>query len=124
MVTALLASLGAGFQQLFFGDAAVVPQGLKLAAVDARALLRETLRNRTGQRQVDVVAAQQNVLAHGHAVEREFAPALGDRDQSEVGSAAADVHHQDQIAHLHALAPVGVAFDPGIEGGLRLFEQA
>ena len=54
---------------------------------------------------------------------RELALVLGDRDQGEVGGAAADIHHQDQIAQLHALAPVGVALDPGIEGGLRLFEQ-
>ena len=124
MVTGLFLGLGIRIQQLFFGHAAVVPQGLELAAVEARALFGQALRNRAGQRQVDVVAAQQNVLAHGHAVERQFAPALGDRDQREVGGAAADIHHQDQIAHLHALAPVGVAFDPGIEGGLRLFEQA
>jgi hypothetical protein len=63
------------------------------------------------------------VLAHGDAIEREFALAAGDGDQGEVGGAAADVHHQDQIAHSHAFAPVGVAFDPGVESGLRLFEQ-
>ena len=119
----LLAKLGAGLQQLFLRDAAVAPECLELPAVDARAFLRQPLRNRARQRQVDVIAAQQNVLAHGHAIEGEFALALGDRDQGEVGSAAADIHHQDQIAHLHALAPVGVAFDPGIERGLRLFEQ-
>ena len=48
---------------------------------------------------------------------------LGDGDQREVGGAAADIHHQNQIAHVHALAPVGMALDPGVEGGLRLFEQ-
>ena len=63
------------------------------------------------------------MLADGHAVEGELARAFGDGDQGEVGSAAADIHHQDEIAHLDALAPVGVAFDPGIEGGLGLFEQ-
>ncbi len=76
-----------------------------------------------GQRQIDVVAAQQDVLAHRDAFERQLAPRFGHRDQGEIGGAAADIDHQDQIAHLHALAPVGVPLDPGIEGGLRLFEQ-
>ena len=31
---------------------------------------------------------------------------LADRDEGEVGGAAADVAHQDQVADLHALAPV------------------
>ena len=41
----------------------------------------------------------------------------------EVGGAAADIDDEDQVAHLDALAPVGMALDPGVEGGLRLFEQ-
>ena len=75
------------------------------------------------QREIDVVAAQQDVLADGDALELQLARLFGDRDEREVGGAAADVDHQDQIAHLHALAPIGMPLDPGVEGGLRLFEQ-
>ena len=44
-----------------------------LPAVEPRALLGQSMRHRVRQRQVDVVAAQQNVLADRHAVQREFA---------------------------------------------------
>ena len=76
-----------------------------------------------GQRQIDIVAAQQDVLAHRDALQRQLAVAFGHRDQGEVGGAAADVDHQNQVAEPDALAPVGVPFDPGVERGLRLFEQ-
>ncbi len=110
------------FQQLLFGHAAVVPQRLELAAIEARALFRQPLRHHARQRQIDVVAAEENVLAHGHAIERQFAFALGDGDKREIGGAAADIHHQDQVAHLHALAPIRMALNPCVEGRLRLFE--
>ncbi len=48
---------------------------------------------------------------------------LRHRNQREIGGAAADVDHQDQVAHLDPLAPVRVAFDPRVEGRLRLFQQ-
>ncbi len=76
-----------------------------------------------GQREIDVVAAEQHVFTYRHALERQFAGLLGDRDQREIGGAAADVHHQNQIAHRHALAPVRMPFDPGVKRGLRLFQQ-
>ena len=53
----------------------------------------------------------------------QFAVALRNGDQGEVGSAAADIHHQNQIAHADTLAPVGMPLHPGVKRGLRLFEQ-
>ena len=75
------------------------------------------------KREIDVVAAQQNVLANRDAFQLQFAVLLGDGDQGEVGGAAADVDHQNQVAHLNPLAPIRMPLDPGVEGGLRLFEQ-
>ena len=94
----LFVLLIAGIEQLFLGGAAIVPQRLKLEAVDLGALLRELIGHQPGQRQIDVVAAQQDVLAHRHAVEGQFAALLGDGDQREIGGAAADIDHQDQVA--------------------------
>ena len=119
----LLLGLRLRIEQFLLGRPAIRPQLQMLPGIDARAFFGQPLRHHPGQRQVDVVAAQQDVLAHGHAVQRQLAPRFRNRDQGEIGGAAADVHYQDQIAHLHALAPVGVALDPGIEGRLRLFEQ-
>ena len=66
----VLLHFGFRLQQFFLGDAAVIPQRLVLAAIDARALFGQALRHHAGQGQIDVVAAQQDVLAHGDAVER------------------------------------------------------
>ena len=48
---------------------------------------------------------------------------LGDGDQREIGGASADVYHQDEVAHLHALTPVRMPLDPGVERGLRFLQQ-
>ncbi len=61
-----------------------------------------------GQGEVHVVAAEQDVLADGEAVEGEVAVLLADADQGEVGGAAADVADEDDVADLHSLPP-GVA---------------
>ena len=88
------------------------------------ALLFEPLLQQTRERQVHVVAAEQDVLADGHALKRELAVLLGDGDQGEVGRAAADVADEDEVADLDPLAPaVALRVEPGVEGGLRLFEQ-
>ena len=123
MVTGCSFACRARLQQLFLGHAAVGPQRQMLAAVDLRALLGQSVRHHARQGQIHVVAAQQNVLAHRHAVQREFAVRLRDRNQREIRGAAADIHHQDEVAHRHALAPVRMALQPRVEGRLRLFQQ-
>ena len=53
-----------------------------------------------------------------------IAVAFADRDQAEVGRAAADVADQHEIADFHAAPPaVAERVEPGVERGLRLFEQ-
>ena len=94
-----------------------------LPAVDLRALLRQAMGHHAGQRQVHVVPAQQNVLAYRHAAQRELAVRLRHRNQREIRGAAADIHHQDEVAHRHPLPPVRMALQPCVERGLRLFQQ-
>ena len=113
----------ARLQQLFLGHATVGPQRQVLPAVDPRALLGQAMRHHAGQRQVHVVAAQQDVLAHRHAVQRKLAVRFRHRNQREVRGAAADIHHQDQVAHRHPLAPVRMTLQPRVESRLRLFQQ-
>ena len=60
---------------------------------------RKLLLEMPRQREIHIVAAEQDVFAHGDALELQFACLLGHRDQREIGGAAADVDHQDQIAH-------------------------
>ena len=50
------------------------------------------------ERQVHVVAAEQDVIADRDALEREIAVVFADENQAEVGRAAADVAHEHEIA--------------------------
>ena len=87
---------------------------------DAAELLLDVMR----QRQVDVVAAEHQVVADGDAPEARAGRRLDDGDQAEVGRAAADVADQDQLARPHlALPAVLVRDDPAVERRLRLLEQ-
>ena len=56
-----------------------------------------------GQREIHVVAAEQDVLADADALELELAGLFSDGDEAEVGGAAADVADQDDIARATCL---------------------
>ena len=75
--------------------------------------------------EVEIVAAEDQVIADGDAVELDFPPfAASDANQGEIGRAAADVANQNLLAGLDQPVPVvGVGVNPGVEGGLRLFDQ-
>jgi hypothetical protein len=96
---------------------------MKLQGIDAHAFLRQCSGDEAGQREIHIVAAQQDVLADGHALERQLALLLGHGYKRKVRRAAADIEDQNQIAELYALAPVLVALDPRVECGLRFLEQ-
>ncbi len=87
-------------------------------------LRQQLLRGAHRQRQVDVVAAEQDVLADREPLERKLPLVLANADQREVAGAAADIDNQDHVARLDLRAPrVARALDPGVERGLRLLEQ-
>src|SRR5688572_7052939 len=74
---------------------------------------------------VQVVASQNQVFAHGKSMKIDVAPfTRADLDQSEISSAAADITHQNLLPGLELLTPaVALRVDPGIERGLRLLDQ-
>ena len=119
----LLALLVVLREQPFLGQPALLPKRMQLHGLELGPFSGKLLLDMPGQRQIDIVAAQQNMFADSHALQRQFSSLLGDRDQREIRGAAADVHHQNQIAHRDALAPIGMPLDPGVERRLRLFEQ-
>ena len=113
---------GAG-EERFLGGAALLPERMELHGIELGSTLEELLFGEAGGGEIHVVAAKKEVVTHGDAFELELAGALGDGDEGEVGGAAADVNDQDEIAGFDLFAPVRVAFDPGVEGGLRFFED-
>ena len=78
-----------------------------------------------GQRQVEIVAAEDQMIAHGHAMELHLAAfAAADADQREIGRAAADIADQNFLARLDQSFPIVLMrVNPGVKGGLRLFDQ-
>ena len=83
-----------------------------------------------GDGEIDVVAAEQKVIADGDAADggKRRAGLAGDFKEGEVGGAAADVDDEDGSAVFGELGPesggVGVGFEPAVEGGLGFFEKA
>ncbi len=99
-------------------------QGQELPGVQRLAFRLEPRLQRIGQRQIHVVAAEQDVLADADALELQGAGGVGHRDQAEVGGAAADVADQNDVARRHRVAPLPVGLrGPGVEGRLRLLQQ-
>jgi hypothetical protein len=107
-------------------------QGLLGAAarMDERALLQriellvEIALDDRSEREVDVVAPEQDVIADRDALERERATIVGDLDQREIGGAASDVAHEHDITGLEVLAPlIAPRGEVRVERGLRLLEQ-
>ena len=120
----LLAGRAFGGQERFLGVAAGVPQGDRLPGIELGPLFGEAGGDEVGQGQVHVVAADQEVISHGHAAEDQFAAFLGHGHQREVGRAAAHVADQQRIAQLQGPPPAVAAIgQPGIDGRLRLFQQ-
>ena len=111
-------------QKRLFGDARLVPQPVQLPRVDTMARGFEPALQKTREREIHVVAAEQDVIADGDAFERQLAVAFGDGDQAEVRRAAADVAHEHEVADFDAPAPLLPArVEPGVECRLGLFEQ-
>ncbi len=87
-------------------------------------LLAESRLDQAGEGDVDVVAAEQDVIADREPLERQPLAVGTDPHQAEVRCAAADVDDQDELVRAQALLPVGgVRADPGVERGLRFLEE-
>ena len=64
------------------------------------------------------------MFADADALQLHVAADIGHGDQAEVGGAAADVAHQDDVARCHRIAPLPASSrGPGVERSLRLFQQ-
>ena len=77
------------------------------------------------QRQIEIIAAEDQMIADGDAMELHFAAfAAADANEREVGSSAADIADQNLLARRDQLLPIGLmGVNPGVKSGLRLFDQ-
>ena len=84
---------------MFLRDAALVPQAMQLPGVDAMAVGLKALLQEACEREIHVVAAEQDVIANCDTLQRKVAVLFGNHDQAEVRRAAAHVAHQHQVAN-------------------------
>ena len=99
-------------------------QRLNLPRLQAFAFRLQLHLQGIGQRQIHVVAAEQDVVADRDAVQQQVAVLFGHGNQRQVGRAAADIHHEDDIARFDLLAPASfTALYPAVQSGLGLFQQ-
>ena len=108
-------------EQTLFGVGALAAQTAALADGERHAELGF---DEPGDGEIEVIAAQQQMLANGGAGEVDQVALAGDADEAEVAGAAADVADQDDLAIEEELAGLGeVVGDPGVEGGGGFFEE-
>ena len=106
------------------GFAGGVHHGEELPVADRHALRLELRAQGVGERQIHVVAAEEDVFADADALQRQLAVPLGDGDEAEVGGAAADVADQDDVARRDLATPLLSRLrGPRVERRQRLLEQ-
>src|SRR5579871_3918137 len=76
----MLALLVVRIEQPFLGQAALLPKCVQLHQVELGALGAELLLQVTGEREIDIIAAQQDVLADGDALELQLPASFGNGD--------------------------------------------
>ena len=108
-------------EQLFLGGGTLAAEAAALADGERHAELGF---HQPGEREIEIVAAEEEVLADRGAGEVDQVAFAGDADEAEIAGAAADVADQNDLAIEELLAGRGeVVGDPGIEGRGGLFEQ-
>jgi hypothetical protein len=74
--------------------------------------------------EVHVVTPEEEVFAHGDALEGEVAVLAGDSDKAEIGRASTDIADEQDVGRLNLFSPVGaLVFQPSVEGGLRFLQE-
>src|SRR3954451_19477434 len=96
---------------------------MKLDCIELRAFLSELLLGITRDREIHIISAEQQMLAHCHAFQLQLTRLLGNRYQTEVCCSAANIDNQDEVSGFYLLAPICISLDPCIEGGLRFFDD-
>ena len=96
----------------------------RAGALADRKLRAEFRFHQPGQREIQIVAAEQQVLAHRRARKLDAVAIAMHADQREIAGAAADVAHQHQLPVEKALLRLRQMIgDPGIKRRRRLFHQ-
>src|SRR5438128_313030 len=91
--------------EVLLADAAGRGEGGELPLIERLPRRLELLVDGEGEREIHVVAAEQNVIADRLALQRELSARLRHADEREVAGAAADVDHQQHVSGLELLAP-------------------
>ncbi len=115
---------GVAAEEPLFRRAARVNERRHLPFVDRLPRVVELLLREIREREVHVVAAEQDVIADRDPFELELSVFLDGGDCGKVGRPAADVRDQDDVARVEITPPrVAARIDPGVERRLRLFEE-
>ena len=115
-------SISSSLKQAFLGGRTRDAQGMTLTQAQ---LGIELLFDAAGQREIEILASQQQVLADGGALEFDVAALHVRTHQAEVGGAASDVANQNQLAVAQVLAErVLMLRHPRVKRSQRLFQQS
>src|SRR2546423_1048413 len=102
-----------------------VGQRGELPGVELASFGFEPAAHEVRERQIDVVSAEEDVIADREPGEGKPPLLFAHADEREVARSAADVDDEDDVAGMDELAPrVARRLHPGVERGLRLFEES
>ena len=108
----------------FLGLPALVAQGFPSVGAQGFPSFSEPHFQAAGQGEIHVVAAENEMVAHGDAFEPGAAFAFAEGDEGEVRGAAAHVADEYQVVGPDVVAPSGAAGgEPAVEGGQRFLEE-
>src|SRR5437016_4813326 len=96
----------------------------ELKTIELLALRGELLPDHVSERQIHIVAAEQDVITDRDPLQCERAVLLDRVNQRKIAGATADIDNQHAVTGSELAAPtLAVLLDPGIQGRLRLFQQ-
>jgi len=102
----------------------LVTQGFPTIRAHGTARSGELRLDLPGQGQIDVVAAQDQVVSNGNPLETGASFDVPQDNQGEIGGTAAHIADQDQLAGLNVLTPVVfMLHEPAVKSRQGFFEQ-
>src|SRR5579872_3514898 len=108
-------------EEALFGGRALTPEP---AALAKRERLAELGFHQPGEREIEIVPTQQQVLSNGGAREIDAVTLAADADKTEIAGAAADIANQHRLAVKKQLArSLEIIRNPRIERGGGLLQK-
>src|SRR5690625_320971 len=102
-----------------------VNQRKKLPIVDRRSLSLKRRSHRIRERKIEIIPAEQNMIADADPVQLQISISFPDSNQTEISRSTADITDQHTVARRNLFAPAITGFPkPRVKSGQRFLKQS